>query len=914
MADIYTDNDLESKFNEEQLANMRFRFIAEPDIPLSIESETGIIRTAAVIDREEICPSRLDCDYPVDVIALVPDPVTILRIIKTIVTIQDLNDNTPTFPESHISKQISELVPVNSNFPIPSAEDLDSGDNAIQSYNLIGGDDKFRLDVRNKVDGSVEVKLVLHEALDREQQDRYDLKVVAQDAGTTVNSGSVDVEIIVLDANDNEPIFDEMSYEVTIPEGTPPGTTLLQVQATDQDAGPFGEITYGFSSNTINTYGTLFTINNITGVITTLQEMDYEHAPVYHLTVTAKDQDPESIPTDTTVIIRVEDINDNAPQITVNTLTDSGRDVAEIAESSDINAFVAYVTVVDQDNGRNGLFSCSLNDNHFRMEQQYDTEYQIVTQAYLDREGQSEYNLAVMCEDSGDQPQVSIKHIHVRVTDVNDNEPVFSSPTYTANVQENLPAGTFVLQVNATDQDQAENGAVYFHLEPANMSQFFELKPQSGILLTRVMFDHETTPQFTMKAVAVDGGDPALSSKATITVNVNDVNDESPTFSQNSYSYSVPEHESVGKQVGVVHAVDHDSPPYNDFEYSLQISYAAANKFQIDPKYGNITTRADLDREEQSIYYLVVVATDHGYPPLTSSASVSIYISDKNDNAPMFEYPSQYNNTLYISNAVPPGYVITRVRAVDRDIGQNANLTYHIASGNDLAMFGMDLTKGTLIVNRNLRDIEYQVFELIILVQDQGIPEKTAAINLNVVVNHSLVYQEEEHQGLGDNFTIVVTMATISAIVVIILIIAIVLLRKQDNYREHRKYIEASKIVKSTTTDTELNSLKGVDNLPCNQNKELNNPHIRNTTLHQDLSLRIPSVSEQVRSKSNTPQQVSYNGYLYYNKLLFDMKLQNVWCYLCFICYNTAQFLMFTVLFNGPLHWQFFHHSSNWKI
>ena len=147
--------------------------------------------------------------------------------------------------------------------------------------------------------------------------------------------------------------------------------------------------------------------------------------------MTARDRGPDSLAADATVVVRVKDINDNAPQITVNTL--SASNLAEISEDAKQGTFVAHITVVDPDSGMKGQFNCSLNDNHFRLQQLYSNEYQIVTLGLLDREVRPTYNLALMCEDYGLDPQVSIKHIEVAVVDVNDNTPIFRQATYTAN-------------------------------------------------------------------------------------------------------------------------------------------------------------------------------------------------------------------------------------------------------------------------------------------------------------------------------------------------------------------------------------------------------------------------------------------------------------------------------------------------
>ncbi len=865
IGDVFTQADLINKYTASELQNLRFQFLSKPDVNIGIDERSGKLRTTSIIDRDVLCPQMERCVFKLDVVALIPHPETpaFLEIIKVFITLKDRNDNRPRFPEIEISKVIPESKTPGSSFVIPTAVDPDSGDNSIQNYTLVGGKDKFTLKVDRKVDKSVDVRLVLTDYLDREKMDYYELRVIAKDGGKPPKSGIIDIYITVQDTNDNDPVFKNSTYEVMISENILPQTTILQVQAYDLDAGLFGKIRYGFSDNTRNNYGHLFGIVADSGVIYVKGEIDYEKGTVYHLTVTAQDQGPDSIPADATVIVKVQDINDNMPEITVNTITAMGTDAAEIAENAVAGTFVAHLTVTDPDSGPNGQFNCSLNDNHFILQNIYENEYKIATRDRLDREQQSEYNLAVMCQDRGRDPQISIKHLHVTVSDVNDNAPRFKQTSYSANLIENNQPGAFVVHINATDLDAGKNGHIYYSLEDS-MRGLFVLEPETGIIRTKVGFDHEKVEQIRFKVTATDGGSNPKSGTALVVVNINDVNDVKPKFSQPTYSFGVHENEPEGTEVGVVHAVDYDSEPYNYFEFSLL--HSGMNKFAIDPYSGKISTKSVLDREEQAVYYLVVMASDRGIPPMSSTASVSVYVADKNDNAPLFEYPSQYNNTLYLPNSAPIGYVITHIRAYDHDIGPNGNLTFHIARGNSMALFAIDPSKGTVMVNADLSKVDFQTFELVILVQDQGIPMKTATTNLNIVVNKSLIFQPESKPPLGYNFTIVISMATVSSIVVVFLIIAIVIIRKQDRQTRHHKYVETSKVVSTSSALKKSPGSGGsktiVERTVINNNSS-NNKYQKVATMSPSNSAKvvagkahIPSISHRV-SKTTPTHEVS---------------------------------------------------------
>ena len=789
VGNVFRDAGVGTRYTPEELSNVEFRFLSRPELGFTMEEDTGILRTGPGIDRDEICAHQTMCTIQLDVVAVTPEPLRFLEIIKVNVEILDRNDNEPRFPETRLAYQVLESAMPGSSFVIPTAIDPDSGDFGIQRYELLSNTDKFELDAKPKVDGSTEVRLVTRQKLDREIQDFYQMKIFAYDGGNPPKSGSVDITVTVQDVNDNDPVFSNTTYEVAILENTPPQNTIVRVHANDHDIGLNGQVIYGFSATTQAAYGDLFGIRNATGEIYVKGTIDYEKNPIYHLSVTARDLSPDSRTADATVIIKVRDANDNAPQITVNTLAATGTNLAEIAEDADLDTFVAHITVTDPDSGRNGQFKCNLNDNHFQLKEMYQSEYKIVTRAYLDRELQGEYNLAIACRDRGLDPQVAIKHMTVRVTDVNDNSPLFRRSRYQASLIENNFVGAVIAHVNATDADAGENGAILYTVEPT-YKKLFKVDPITGVVTAAVMFDHEEIQQIKFRVIASDRGEKPRTSVATITVDIDDVNDESPHFSQDGYSFGVYENQPSGTQVGVVNAIDRDAPPFNQFEFQFFPTPDAIDNFVIHPKSGSITTKVVLDREEDSVYYLVVQAIDKGDPPKTSSVTVSVYVSDTNDNDPVFDFPSKTNNTIQISNMVPAGYVVTRVRAYDKDIGQNSNLTYQVTKGTGAQLFSVDRYTGSVsVLSQDLRKIEFEAFDLEIAVRDHGEHPRVAKTRLNIVVNHTIAFNQG-HKGflLGHNLMIVVSVACVTGVIVVLLIIAILALKRSGRNEKNGKY------------------------------------------------------------------------------------------------------------------------------
>ncbi len=810
VGDVLQDSYMDNKHESGIVDQLKFRFLAPPKLSFEVDENNGIITTNGRIDRDVICANKRKCDVKLDVVALISEPMTFIEIIKVVVEILDVNDCWPYFPETEITHEILESAAVGSSFVIPTAIDPDSGPLSIQSYHLEPLTSKFKLNVRKKVDGSTDVRLVLQEKLDHEEQDLYKVRVVAIDGGNPAKSGTLNLNIIVHDTNDNNPQFENSTYEVTIPENIALGSIIKRVRARDRDSGLYGQVLYSFSPRTETTYGHLFGIKNNTGDIFVKGIIDYETSHVYHLVVTAHDRGPDSLPADATVIIHLLDQNDWAPQVTVNTLSETGTDSAEVSEDVDVGTFVAHLTVRDPDTGVNGLFECHLSSSKFSLQKLYDTEYKISTRAKLDREEIPEFNLAITCQDEGRDPQVSIKHLRVIVTDINDNTPVFNKPVYVTNVIENNYIGAFVVQVNATDRDSGDNADIVYSLQHDALDNF-HIDARNGAITARSVFDRERNEDIKFLVLAADHGYPSHTGTASVIVHIGDMNDERPHFSQPNYSFSVPENSPPNTDVGVVHAEDRDSSSHNEFTFSFLPDRETAETFAIDSYTGKITTKVSLDREEKGLYHVPVAVIDTANPPLSSTTTIDIHITDQNDCSPIIEYPSETNNTIQISNLLPRGYIFTKVQVHDPDIGANGNVTCSFVSGSGTMLFGIDPSTAALIVKTDLTKLakDYREFELTIKCEDQGEQRRSVQAFLSVAVNSSIPFVlkvEAPAKPLlaGHNLTLVVALGTISAVVVVILCVTIISIRRQEVRRRNHKYncrMEALKILHTTNPE-----------------------------------------------------------------------------------------------------------------
>lgn len=311
-------------------------------------------------------------------------------------TIVDINDNDPFF-QSNAPRviEVLESAQAGSRFALPTATDADSSRYGIQRYAFADDSSEpetkipFELQAEAKPDGSSDVRLVLVDSLDRETRPEYHLTVVAYDGGEepAARSASIEVHVIVLDVNDNRPMFEHGYYEAVVPENVPTGSIILRVHATDPDAGANADIRYRLDDQ----FHELFAVDDVTGDVIVVGDIDYERATGYHLIVSAVDGGsftPEvvtsALTADVAVHVRVDDLNDNRPEVVVNTLATSDAKVAQVPEQADVGTFVGHVVVSDADSGRNGRIDCKLVQDHdefdsaFMLEQMFDNEYKVI--------------------------------------------------------------------------------------------------------------------------------------------------------------------------------------------------------------------------------------------------------------------------------------------------------------------------------------------------------------------------------------------------------------------------------------------------------------------------------------------------------------------------------------------------------
>ncbi|XP_010164724.1 protocadherin-17, partial [Antrostomus carolinensis] len=597
---------------------------------LDVDGESGLLYTKQRIDREALCWRSAKCQVSLEVFANDQE----ICMIK--VEIQDLNDNAPAFPSDQVDMDISENAAPGTRFPLTSAHDPDAGDNGLRTY-LLTRDDYglFSLDVKSRGDGTKFPELVIQKPLDREEQSHHTLVLTALDGGDPTRSGTVQINVRLIDSNDNSPIFEAASYVVELPENAPLGTVVIDLNATDADEGTNGEVLYSFSGYAPERVRDLFSIDPQSGLIRVKGNLDYEENGLIEIDVQARDLGPNPIPAHCKVTVRLIDRNDNAPTIGFVSVRQGA-----LSEAAPPGTVIALVRVTDRDSGKNGQLQCRVLGGGggpgavpFTLEENYDNFYTVVTDRPLDREAQDEYNVTIVARDGGNPPLNSTKSFSVRILDENDNPPRFSKNLYVLQVPENNIPGEYLGSVLAQDPDLGQNGTVSYSILPGHVGDvsiytYVSVNPTNGAIYALRSFNYEQTKHFEFHVLAKDSGSPHRESNATVRVTVLDVNDNAPlivlpALINDTAELQVPRNAGVGYPVGTVRALDSDFGESGRLTYEI-VEGNEEHLFEMDPTSGEIRTLHPYWEELSPVAELVVKVSDHGKPSLSAVAKLIV--------------------------------------------------------------------------------------------------------------------------------------------------------------------------------------------------------------------------------------------------------------------------------------------------
>ncbi|XP_033989936.1 protocadherin gamma-A11-like [Trematomus bernacchii] len=591
----------------------------------SVNLNTGDVIVQERIDREALCAKKASCVLKQELV--LENPLELHRIS---IRVQDINDNSPQFKEESLKFEIRESADKGEHFLLDEAKDGDIGENGVQGYTL-QENDNFKLNVKTKGGGRKYGELVLDKELDREDRKEITLLLTAFDGGSPQKSGTVVIHVTVLDANDNVPVFSQAVYRTSLPENSLLDTLVIRVSATDADEGVNSQITYGFDHDSDENQ--VFSLNPQTGEVKVTGSIDYEKESAYEMQISAKDG--LGLASYASLMIEIEDMNDNAPVIYLKSL------INPIPENVSPGSEVGIINVQDRDSETNGQVRCSIQQNvPFKLVPSIKNYYSLVTTGQLDRELVSDYNITITATDEGSPPLSSSKTVQLSVADINDNPPVFEEQSYSAYVTENNKPGSTLCSVTARDPDWRQNGTVIYSL-----------------------------------------------------------------FSGEVNGAPVSSYLSVNGDTGVIHAV------------------------------------RSFDFEQFRSFKVHVMARDNGSPPLSSNVTVSVFISDVNDNSPQILYPSPEGNsfmTELVPKAAHGGSLVSKVIAVDADSGQNAWLSYHIVKSTDPGLFTIGLNSGEIRTQRDISESDSMKQNLIVSVKDNGQPSLSATCSMYLLISDNL--------------------------------------------------------------------------------------------------------------------------------------------------------------------------------
>ncbi|XP_022527058.2 cadherin EGF LAG seven-pass G-type receptor 1 isoform X3 [Astyanax mexicanus] len=645
-------------------------------------------------------------------------------------------NSAPVFQLPNYQVSVPENEPSGTHVITLKATDADSGEAGRIEYGMEAlfdsrSSDFFRI---NPETGSIETE----RPLDREFKDTHVFKVTATDGGTPQRSATSYLTVTVSDTNDHGPVFEQTEYRVSIRENVEVGFEVMTVRATDEDAPSNANMIYKIVNG--DGVNSVFEIDSRNGLVKVRVRPDRETRAQYELIVEANDQgkDPGPRSATATVHITVEDENDNYPQFS------EKRYVVQVPENVAVNTRVAQVEASDRDEGNNAKVHYSIINGNVKGQFYIHSPTGVIDVINpLDYETNREYNLRIKAQDGGRPPLInSTGIVIVQVIDVNDNAPMFVSTPFQATVLENVPIGYSVIHIQAIDSDSGENARLDYRLTDTSPGFPFTINNSTGWITVSIELDRETTEFYTFGVEARDNGVPAMSSSASVSITVLDVNDNVPTFTEKVYSLKINEDALVGTSVLTVTAVDRDINSVVTYQIS---SGNTRNRFAITSQSGGglITLALPLDYKQERQYVLTITASDG---TRYDTAQVFINVTDANTHRPVFQ---SSNYQVLLSEDKPIGSTVVVISATDEDTGENARITYVME--DNVPQFKIDPDTGAITTQIEIDYEDHVAYTLAIIARDNGIPQKSDITYVEIIVedanDNAPQFGREKYQG-----------------------------------------------------------------------------------------------------------------------------------------------------------------------
>ncbi|XP_014194028.2 protocadherin alpha-3 [Haplochromis burtoni] len=593
-----------------------------------------------------------------------------------------------------------------------------------RGYRIVSGsaEPPFRVNTDNGI-LYVNRKIDREEVCDRNKMCVIDLKTVLENP---LEVHYVAVEI--LDVNDHAPIFPEKENTLEISESALPGARFQLQAARDADSGSLSVQQYKLSHNEhfrleVKDRGE----DRKTPSLVLQKSLDRESVKTHVLLLTAFDGGKPPRSGNMTIIVNVSDVNDNPPVFSKEAYS------AHLKENSPFGTTVIQVNATDLDEGLNGEVVYSFgNDVEARVRERFDLNPvtgEIIVAGLIDFEESVRYEIDIQASDKGPATMTTDKIVIINIIDVNDNAPEIEVTSFSHALPENSKPGTTVALISVKDSDSDLNGKVVcyvskdapFLLAPSLQSNMYSL-------VTKQVLDREQQSQYNVLIVAKDAGEPSLSSEKSINIVISDVNDNSPEFLQNPYTFYITENNSPGASIFSVAARDNDEGSNALISYLILRERGGENTLtsflNINSENGEIVALKSFDFEMLKTFQFQVVASDSGTPLLSNNVTVNVFILDQNDNAPVILYPLSSNGSAQGVEEIPrnvnAGHLVTKVRAYDADIGYNGWLLFSLQEVTDHSLFALDRYTGQIRTLRSFTETDEAEHKLIILVKDNG--------------------------------------------------------------------------------------------------------------------------------------------------------------------------------------------------
>ncbi|CAH1987791.1 unnamed protein product [Acanthoscelides obtectus] len=680
-----------------RFGTVTYKIVAGNDAGLfRIDKNTGEI----FVSRPSLLSSRSQPYHRLNISATDGGNLRSTKDAQVFISVIDSAQRPPIFEHPRYTFSVSENVRKDTVVGSVKAAILENGHRSQVRYSIYSGDPDgyFTIDT---ITGAIRTAT----ALDHETRASVLLNIQAYSGDPPVY-GHTQVYIEIEDVNDNPPQYESSTVRISVPENVEVGAPLYSAHVTDLDSGSNGVVRYKLTNNPQG----LFKVDSKSGDLTLSRKLDYETAQRHNLVITATDAGTPALSANLTVLVEVQDINDNAP------VFERKEYSLSVIESLPVNSQILQLTAIDADTGNNARITYKLLPSNNSDDSDikeifgvFPNSGWLYLKGSLDRETRSQYVLHVAATDNGTPSESATTKVYIEVLDANDNDPVFFKDSYEFVIEENLPQGSHAGKLQARDADIGVNAMIRYSFVTTNTS--FNINPVTGEITTKVMLDREEKQVHDLVAESRDQGTPSRSTRVAVKIFVSDVNDNAPKIVDPQEDVvSVREEQPPGTEIVRIKAVDADNGNNASITYSIVHNRDSDSNgvFSIDPVTGVVKTRVVLDHEEKTIYRLVIAATDGGHPPKKVLHMLRVEVLDLNDNRPTFTSSSL---VFRVREDVKIGQVVGSVATMEPDrensiAGSSGSyVTYTLTSlMSDVIgdAFDIDRSTGSLVVAREL--------------------------------------------------------------------------------------------------------------------------------------------------------------------------------------------------------------------